>query len=300
MSEAKAKMTQEEILKSLDAIIDETIGTDEVAGEQTAPAAETVAKSEESKDTNKQANGGEDKIKSGTPMSEEQKAEEAKKAKEKKDKEDKEAKEKAMKEEAEKSAQAEADLKKAAVDAEEAKKIADKEVDKHEDKMHSKKVKKSLEELAAAGVDAEELELIKAWREETAEEEKAEVQDSADIAKSVAQAVGAQIEELKKSFAENLQAKDDMIKSLSAEVKKLSTQPAHGKQSVDSLETIEKSNESNVEISKAQVLDTMLELQKSGKGINSRHIAEFEATRNLSNPQVKALVMEETKKRFQN
>lgn len=287
MSEAKAKMTQEEILKSLDAIIDETIGTDEVAGE-TAPAAETVAKSEESKDTNKQANGGDDKIKSGSPMTEEQKAEEAKKAKEKKDKEEKEAKEKAMKEQAEKSAQEEADLKKGAKESE----------DEDADDKKAKKMKKSLEELAAAGVDAEELELIKAWREENAEEE--EVQGSADIAKSVAQAVGAQIEELKKSFDEKLSAKDDMIKSLSAEVKKLSTQPAHGKQSVDSLETIEKSGASNTEISKAQVLDTMLELQKSGKGINSRHIAEFEATRNLSNPQVKALVMEETKKRFSN
>lgn len=91
-----------------------------------------------------------------------------------------------------------------------------------------------------------------------------------------------------------------MIKSLSVEVKKLSTQPAHGRQSVDSLETIEKSGSSEVTISKSQVLDTMLELQKAGKGINSRHIAEFEATKNLSNPQVKALVMEETKKRFSN
>lgn len=298
MSEAKAKMTQEEILKSLDAIIDETIGTDEVAGENTAPAAETVAKSEESKDTNKQANGGEDKIKSGAPMTEEQKAEEAKKAKEKKDKEEKEAKEEAMKEQAEKSAQEEADLKKAADKDADDKKGAKESEDKDADDKKAKKMKKSLEELAAAGVDAEELELIKAWREENAEEE--EVQGSADIAKSVAQAVGAQIEELKKSFDEKLSAKDDMIKSLSAEVKKLSTQPAHGKQSVDSLETIEKSGASNTEISKAQVLDTMLELQKAGKGINSRHIAEFEATRNLSNPQVKALVMEETKKRFQN
>ena len=255
---------------------------------EAAPAAETVTKSEESKDTNKQANGGDDKIKSGSPMTEEQKAEEAKKAKEKKDKEEKEAKEKAMKEQAEKSAQEEADLKKGAKESE----------DKDADDKKAKKMKKSLEELAAAGVDAEELELIKAWREENAEEE--EVQGSADIAKSVAQAVGAQIEELKKSFDEKLSAKDDMIKSLSAEVKKLSTQPAHGKQSVDSLETIGKSGASNTEISKAQVLDTMLELQKSGKGINSRHIAEFEATRNLSNPQVKALVMEETKKRFSN
>lgn len=296
MSEAK-KMTQEEILKSLDAIIDETMGSDEVAGE-TAPAAETVAKSaEEKKNENKQANGGEDKIKSGSPMSEEQKAEEAKKAKEKKEKEEKEAKEKAMKEEAEKSAQAEADLKKSAdKDADDKK---GKKESEDEDDKKSKKMKKSLEELAAAGLDADELELIKAWRAENEEEE--EVQESsADIAKSVAQAVGAQLEEMKKSFDEKLSAKDDMIKSLSAEVKKLSTQPAHGKQSIDSLETIEKSGASNTEISKAQVLDTMLELQKAGKGINSRHIAEFEATKNLSNPQVKALVMEETKKRFSN
>lgn len=299
MSEAKAKMTQEEILKSLDAIIDETIGTDEVAGEKTAPAAEAVAKSEESKDTNKQANGGEDKIKSGSPMTEEQKAEEAKKAKEKKDKEEKEAKEKAMKEEAEKSAQAEADLKKSADKDADDKKGKKESEDKDEDDKKSKKMKKSLEELAAAGLDSDELELIKAWREENAEEED-EVQGSADIAKAVSQAVGAQIEDLKKSFEQKMSEKDDMIKSLSAEVKKLSTQPAHGKQSVDSLETIEKSGASNTEISKAQVLDTMLELQKAGKGINSRHIAEFEATRNLSNPQVKALVMEETKKRFQN
>ena len=88
MSEAK-KMTQEEILKSLDAIIDETMGKDEEVA--AAPAStEAVAKSEESKDENKQANGGDDKIKSGSPMSEDQKAEEAKKAKAKKEKEDKE------------------------------------------------------------------------------------------------------------------------------------------------------------------------------------------------------------------
>jgi len=296
MSEAKKKMTEEEILKSLDAIIDETMGKDEEVA--AAPAStETVAKSaEESKDENKQANGGDDKIKSGTPMSEEQKAEEAKKAKAKKDKEDADKK-KAM-EDAEKSAQAEADLKKAADKDADDKKAAKEKEDKDADDKKNKKMKKSLEELAAAGLDAEELELVKAWREENDEEEVQE--SSADIAKSVAQAVGAQLEEIKKSFDQKLSEKDDMIKSLSAEVKKLSTQPAHGRQSVDSLETIEKSGTSNTEISKAQVLDTMLELQKAGKGINSQHVAEFESTRNLSNPQVKALVMEETKKRFSN
>lgn len=299
MSEAKKKMTEEEILKSLDAIIDETMGKDEEVVSEKPASTETVAKSEESKDENKQANGGEDKIKSGAPMSEEQKAEAAKKAKAKKEKEDDEDEDD---EKSEKSAQSEADLKKA-VSKEEAKKIADKEADKevdeHEKEMHkNKKMKKSIEELAAAGVDAEELELIKAWREENDESE--EQESSVDIAKSVAQAVGAQLEDIKKSFEQKLSEKDDMIKSLSVEVKKLSTQPAHGRQSVDSLETIEKSGSSEVTISKSQVLDTMLELQKAGKGINSRHIAEFEATKNLSNPQVKALVMEETKKRFSN
>lgn len=299
MSEAKKKMTEEEILKSLDAIIDETMGKDEEVVSEKPASTETVAKSEESKDENKQANGGEDKIKSGAPMSEEQKAEAAKKAKAKKEKEDDEDEDD---EKSEKSAQSEADLKKAA-SKEEAKKIADKEADKevdeHEKEMHkNKKMKKSIEELAAAGVDAEELELIKAWREENDESEEQET--SVDIAKSVAQAVGAQLEDIKKSFEQKLSEKDDMIKSLSVEVKKLSTQPAHGRQSVDSLETIEKSGSSEVTISKSQVLDTMLELQKAGKGINSRHIAEFEATKNLSNPQVKALVMEETKKRFSN
>lgn len=293
MSDAKKKMTEEEILKSLDAIIDETMGKDEVT--------EPVAKSEESKNENKEANGGEDKIKSGSPMTEEQKAEEAKKAKAKKEKEDAE-KEKAMKEkeEAEKSAQAEADLKKSADKDADDKKNAKEKEDKDADdkkKAMAKKMKKSIAELSEV-LDADELELVKAWREENSEDETEE--SSVDIAKSVAQAVGAQLEDIRKSFNEKLSEKDDMIKSLSAEVKKLSSQPAHGRQSVDSLETIEKSGSSTTEISKAQVLDTMLELQKAGKGINSHHIAEFEATRNLSNPQVKSLVMEATKKRFTN
>lgn len=296
MSEAKKKMTEEEILKSLDAIIEENMGSDEEVA--AAPAsAEAVAKSaEESKDENKQANGGDDKIKSGSPMSEEQKAEEAKKAKAKKEKEDADKK-KAM-EDAEKSAAAEADLKKAADDkkAKEDKDADDKKKD-DKDKKKNPFMKKSIEELTGV-LDPEELELVKAWREENSEEETQ--QSSADIAKSVAQAVGAQLEDIKKSFDQKLSEKDDMIKSLSEKVNKLSTQPAHGRQSVDSLETIEKSGSSTTEISKAQVLDTMLELQKAGKGINSQHVAEFEATRNLSNPQVKALVMEETKKRFSN
>lgn len=290
MSEAKKKMTEEEVLKSLDAIIDETIGSEETAQEQKE---EQVAKSEESKNEKKDANGGDDKIKSGSPMSEKQEAAAKAKAKKSEDEDEDDKDEKA-----EKSESKQADLVKAEDKEEkkEMKQVAKEEVKAHEGKMH-KKMKKSIEELSSV-LDEEELELIKAWREENDEEESEET--PADIAKSVAQAVGAQINDLKKAFDEKLSEKDVMIKSLSDEVKKLSSQPAHGRQSIDSLEALEKGGSSETNLTKAQVLDTMLDLQKAGKGITSHHIAEFEATRNLSNPVVRNLVMEATKKRFSN
>jgi hypothetical protein len=286
MSEAKKKMTEEEILKSLDAIIDETLGSDEVSKETTEP----VVKSEESKNESKDANGGDDKIKSGTPMSEEQKAEEAKKAK--KSKEDKEKEEKDA---AEKAAVSEPDLKKAEKEEKESEEDDEEEDKSKMAKKYKKSMKKSIDELSEH-LDSEELELIKAWREENSEEET--VESSVDIAKSVSQAIGAQLEDIKKSFDQKLSQKDDMIKSLTDKVNKLSTQPAHGRQSIDSLETIEKGGASNTELSKSQVLETMFELQKAGQGINSQHITEFEVTKNISNPQIKNLVMEATKKRF--
>jgi hypothetical protein len=289
MSEAKKKMTEEEILKSLDAIIDETIGSEETT--------EEVSKSEESKNEKKDANGGDDKIKSGSPMSEKQEA--AMKAKAKKaEKEDEEKEDEEEEDEAKKAVESSANLSKAEDKEEkkEMKQVAKEEVKAHEGKMH-KKMKKSLDELSSV-LDEEELELIKAWREENDEEESEET--PSDIAKSVAQAVGAQLDDLKKAFNEKLSEKDVMIKSLSDEVKKLSSQPAHGRQSIDSLEVLEKGGSSETNLTKAQVLDTMLDLQKAGKGITSHHIAEFEATRNLSNPVVRNLVMEATKKRFSN
>jgi len=292
MSEAKKKMTEEEILKSIDAIIDETLGTEEQPAEE---AKEEVAKSEESKDTDKDANGGKDKIKSGSPMS----AEQAEKAKAKKSEDEKEDEEDEKEEKScKKSEEQESDLQKA--DKEAMKEIADKEakeeVKEHEKDMHKKKMKKSLEELSDV-LDSEELELIKAWREES---EQAEKEVSTDVAKSVVQAISTQIEDLKKAFDARLNEKDSLIKSMSDEIKKLSSQPAHSGQAVSTLETLEKGGSSETILSKSQVLDTMLDLQKAGKGITSQHIAEFEVTKNLSNPVVRALVMEEVKKRHSN
>lgn len=276
MSKANKKMTEEEILKSIDAIIEETLKTEE---QPTEEAKEVVAKSEESKNTDKDANGGKDKIKSGSPMSVEQ-AEKSEEAEEESEEESEESEEKEA-------------------DKEKMKKLADKEakeeVKEHEKTMH-KKMKKSLEELSEI-LDSEELELIKAWREES---EQAEKETSTDVAKSVVQAVSAQIEDLKKAFDARLSEKDSLIKAMSEEIKKLSSQPAHSGQAVSTLETLEKGGSSETTLSKSQVLDTMLDLQKAGKGITSQHIAEFEVTKNLSNPVVRALVMEETKKRYSN
>jgi hypothetical protein len=285
MSEAKKKMTEEEILKSLDAIVDEIIGS-----EETTQSGEQVAKSEESKNENKDANGGSDKIKSGSPMSEKQEA--AAKAKAKKSEENEEDQEEAEEAQTSKCSVKKSDQE----EKEEMKEIADEEVKDHEKRMH-KKMKKSIEELSSI-LDEEELELIKAWREENGEVEQEET--PADIAKAVAQAVGSQIEDLKKAFDDKLSEKDALIKSLSEEIKKLSSQPAHSRQSIDSLEVLEKGGSSETTLTKSQVLDTMLDLQKAGKGITSHHIAEFEATRNISNPIVRNLVMEATKKRFSN
>lgn len=294
MSEAKKKMTEEEILKSIDAIIDETLGTEEQPAEE---AKEEVAKSEESKDTDKDANGGKDKIKSGSPMSAEQ-AEKAKAKKSEDEKEEDDEEDEKEEKSYKKSEEQESDLKKA--DKEAMKKLADKEakeeVKEHEKDMHKKKMKKSLDELSQV-LDSEELELIKAWREES---EQAEKEASTDVAKSVVQAVSAQIEDLKKAFDARLNEKDSLIKSMSEEIKKLSSQPAHSGQAVSTLETLEKGGSSETTLSKSQVLDTMLDLQKAGKGITSQHIAEFEVTKNLSNPVVRALVMEEAKKRHSN
>jgi hypothetical protein len=231
---------------------------------------------------NEAQNGGKDEIKSGSPKTEEMKLSEA--AAKKKEEDDK----------AEKAKKSEEDEKKKKDEMEKASACKeDEKEDKDEEKMEKKKsMKKSIEELSDI-LEEDELELVKAWR---AEQEEETVVKSEDIAKAVSDITSAQVEELKKS----MNAQNDLIKSLSEQVKKLSSQPAYDKRSIDTLETLAKSGtQDSVTISKSQVLDTMLDLQKSGKGVTSHHVAEFEATGNISNGQIKALVMSETQKRNQ-
>ena len=209
---------------------------------------------------NAEANGGQDKIHSGSPMTEEQKAEEAKKA--------------------------------AAAEAESKEKDESKEEEQEEAKKAKKGMKKSISELADV-LDEEELELIKAWREEEQKEEQITKAQPAqeDLAKALTKAVTDAVAPLKKAMED----KDSLIKSLSDKVEKMASQPAYDRRSISNLETVEKSGAATQELSKSQITDKMLGMQIAGKGVTSHHIAEFEATGNISDPLVKSLVFKELK-----
>jgi hypothetical protein len=269
---------KEEIKKAVESLVDETLNA---SGEPKAEDKEVAEKSKEnapeaktddvekSMPTALDENGGKDKIKSGVPYTEQGEGKPASSD---------ESHSKSQKSEAKKSEENE--------DEKEDK------VEKAEEKKETKKcnMKKSIEELSEHLTD-DELELIKAWRdelnEEKKEEAKVEEKPSEDIAKSVQDAVSLQLESITKALSE----KDDLIKSLSDKIEKLSEKPAYDKRSLENLETIEKSEEATSEISKAQVLDKMLELQMAGKGVRAHHVAEFEATETISDPTIKNLVM---------
>jgi hypothetical protein len=152
-----------------------------------------------------------------------------------------------------------------------------------------KKMKKSIEELSEHLSD-DELELVQAWREENSED--AEDVNVESITKSVNAAVKDQVDTLMKAISD----RDETIKTLSEKVEKMASGPAYDKRTVTNLEPLEKGGESEEPtIKKAQVLDTMLELQKEGKGVRAVHVAEFESTGNISNPHIKSLVMNKLK-----
>jgi hypothetical protein len=248
---------------------------------------------------NEAQNGGNDEIKSGSPKTEEMKMSEEAEEKKKKDDMEKAKAKKSEDNDADdkKKEDEKKEMEKAMKKADDDKKDEDKKEDDKDEAEKAKKakksMKKSLQDLSSV-LDEEELELIKAWRSEQAEEEN--VVKSEDIAKAVSDITSAQVDELRKS----MNAQNDLIKSMSEQIKKLSSQPAHDKRSIDTLETLAKSGtQESATITKSQVLDVMLDLQKSGKGVTSHHVAEFEATGNISNGQIKALVMGETQKRNQ-
>lgn len=177
---------------------------------------------------------------------------------------------------------------------EEAKEKHEEGESKAEEKKEEKaKMKKAMEELGE--LDDEEIELVKAWREEKAAEEE-EVSKSLNATPAfdpevLSKAISDAVAPLQGKIAED----KEIIKSLTEKVEKLASQPAYDKRSLSGLEPIEKGGDSETEISKSQVLDKMLDLQREGKGVRSNHITEFEATQNISDPSIRKLVMDQFK-----
>jgi hypothetical protein len=244
------------------------------------------------------ANGGEDKIRSGSPYNEEEaamdkkKKDEAKKAADSEDDKKDDKKDEDKEEEAKK-----AKMKKSEEVVKAEKKDDDKDEDDKDDKKDAKKkpafMKKSIEELSSH-LDEEELELVKAWREQPAVEEtvaKSQAVESDDLAKSLSKAVESALEPLKKSLAE----KDTLIKTMNEKIEKIASQPAYDRRSISTLETLEKAGANTQEISKSQIKEKLLSLQLAGKGVTSHHVAEFEGTNNISDARIRDLVFNELK-----
>lgn len=277
-------MTENEIKKSIEAVVDTILAQ---PSEEIKKEGENV---EKAMPTSLPANGGKDEIRSGSPHSEKQemmsdkKKEEAKKA-EDADEEDEEEKKKKEKEKMKKAEDEEDD---------------EEDKEKEEKSYKAKKaMKKSLEALSEH-LDAEELGLIEAWREELATQEtvakseqakEIKTAESEDLKKSLAKALEDAVAPLKKAIED----KDSAIKNLTDKVEKMASQPAYDRRSISTLEPLEKSGAATQEITKSQIVDKMLELQLAGKGVTSHHIAEFEATRNISNQHVKELVFKQFK-----
>jgi len=157
---------------------------------------------------------------------------------------------------------------------------------KKDDKKDDKKpafMKKS-EESEIGDLSDEEKDLIKAWRasanQPTEEIAKAEPksEDKTEELKKALEAEKTEKEALKKAITDQ----SDLIKGLTDKVEKMASQPAYDKRSVSTLETIEKSEDEKTQnVTKPQILDALLELQKAGKA-TSFDVSKYESTNQLS------------------
>lgn len=274
-------MSEDEIKKSIEDLVDKALKADAKASDN--GEGEDLNKSgaaSVSKDTDRPSNGGKDNFKSGSPETEYQTMYKDKKGN--------------MYKSLDEAYNAGAEVtEKVEVDGDgNIVKSTEFQAKKENDEGDINKASDAPKGEAFGDLDEDEIELVKAWRaEKQAEDEQKPYQE---IQKSMTSALSEVVEPLKKAIED----RDEVIKSLTDKVEKLSNQPAYDKRSVDTLEPLEKGGSQQAEtISKSQVLDTMLELQLEGKGVNSQHVAEFEATKNISDPRIKQLVMNEAKKR---
>ncbi len=274
-------MTKEELRKSVEQIVDSILAK--------SSESETI---EKSMPTSLPENGGKDEMKSGTPHTEKQDMMDKKKeVKKSEEEEEKDSNDEVSKSEKDKETKRGRQPQEEG-DTEEDHKKSKKEMKKSENQESEEKqdeIKKSEESKKDNGLgdlSEEEVELVKAWRSQNSEEE---------ITKSQSSALEKALKDENETLKKAIENQNEMFKSLSEKIEKISAQPAYDKRGLDRLETVQKSENANSDLTKSQIVDRMLELQQEGKGINSRHIAEFEATGNVSNKAIKKLVMDSFK-----
>lgn len=277
-------MNKEDITKSINELVDEAWSRMQLEMEtklQPEVLVETVEKSEDAKEKKEEMKKDEKAPKKDEDKKEEEKKVEKSEEASEEDKEDEESVEKGKAEQEAKNLNANG---------------GKDEIKSGSPKTEEQPMMRKSEAELASMLTEDELEVIKAWREEigaevsASEEVIVKSQGGLTDLSSLTATIKEAVESATSDFRKSLSDKDELIKSMNERIEKMASAPAYDKRSVDSLEVIEKSQGDAPALTKSQVLNTMLDLQKAGKGVSSIHVAEFEATGNISNQTIANLV----------
>jgi hypothetical protein len=293
-------VTKDELKKSIEKMVDDALDKEEsetIEKGNKAANAKGVAGNKEADHPkhNSDTNGGDDSMKSGSPYNEKESPAEpdSKGKKMKKAGEDEESDEdgveKAYPQPQKQGPKSNKDPDSVTQNKE--KKSEPNSVKQNKQKSSEPSSVKKSQEGDLGDLTKDEVDLVKAWRADNASEAQVEQQlassaKTEEFSKSLAAATGA-VEDLRKVVEDQ----QGIIKSLTDKVEKIASQPAYDKRSLSTLEPLEKSGDTESVIPKARVLDKMLELQRADKGVTSKHVSEFEVTRNISDPSIRNLVM---------
>ncbi len=165
----------------------------------------------------------------------------------------------------------------------------DEEEDMDDEEMMEKEKDKKKDMKKSFEIDEDDYALLIKARKEKAEQDRLEKSKSDPLYKSV------------EGLTQLIKGLNDKINDLQKDIVSIKKSPARDPKSLDGSQIIEKSQNSENDgkkFKKSQVLEVMLDLQKSNNLVNENHIIEYEAVGSISNPEIRNLVNQELKKRF--
>ncbi len=178
------------------------------------------------------------------------------------------------------------DQKDAGIEKVSKKKDSDEDEDGDEDEDDKKKkgkdMKKSFE------VSQEDFELLQKSKADAEAKAKLEEQQNDPLFKSIS------------GLTDLIKSQSETIGKLSADIETLKKTPAREPKSLNGYTKIEKGGEAAKEaprLMKSQVLDTLWELQKSGK-VQDVHVCEYEGTGNIQDSSIKQILQAELDKKY--